>query len=108
MVETKPDPVEQALSTLKPVLSKLTFGSFMGYCSGYASKKLGKAIAVTIGLGFIAVQGMVATGYISIDWMKVKDDAIKAVDTVRLAMNQGSSLFLYPWVCVCVCVSCRL
>ena len=83
MVENKPDAVEKAISMLKPVVAKLGFGAVMGYCSGYAVKKVGKAAAFTVGLIFMGLQGLAVSGYIEIDWMKVKDDAVAAVDTVR-------------------------
>lgn len=95
MVEKKPaDPVASALDTLKPILSKLTFGGFMGFCSGYASKKVGKAVAVTVGMGFMALQGLVMLGYIEIDWMKVKDDAIKSIDTVCQRKTKHEALVM--------------
>ena len=81
MVENK-DPMAKAIDTLKPILTKLTFGSLMGYCSGYATKRIGKAAAFAVGVSFMVMQGLVSTGYINIDWGKVKDDAIKSVDTV--------------------------
>ena len=39
------DPVERAIELAKPVLSQLSFGAVMGYCSGTAMKKIGKAVA---------------------------------------------------------------
>lgn len=82
MVENKPDAVETALDKLKPILSKLSFGAVMGYTSGYATKKIGKAAAFVVGLGFIILQSLAVAGYIEIDWMKIKDSAIQTVDTV--------------------------
>ena len=82
MVENKPDPVEQALEKLKPLLSGLSFGSVMGYCSGYAFKKVGKAVAFVVGVGFIGLQAVVSTGYIDVNWGKMKEDALKKVDAV--------------------------
>mmetsp|Transcript_37654 Transcript_37654/g.53108 ORF Transcript_37654/g.53108 Transcript_37654/m.53108 type:complete len:126 (+) Transcript_37654:39-416(+) len=75
------DPMDSLLEKAKPMLSKLTLGMFAGYTSGYAMKKIGKFVAFCVGLGFIGMQGLVATGYIQIDWLKIKDDAIKKVDT---------------------------
>jgi uncharacterized membrane protein (Fun14 family) len=86
MVENKedPDPVEAALDKLKPVLSQVSFGSVVGYCSGMALKKVGKAFAFVIGVGFIGVQSAVHAGYIQVDWGKISKDAFKPLDTVRL------------------------
>jgi uncharacterized membrane protein (Fun14 family) len=94
MVENK-DPVSSAIDKLKPVLAKLGFGSIMGYCSGYATKKVGKMAAFAVGVGFIFFQGLVSTGYITIDWNKVKDDAVKKVDTVSLQCR-----FLTHFLCI--------
>uniref|UniRef100_A0A7S1Y6P0 EF-hand domain-containing protein n=1 Tax=Grammatophora oceanica TaxID=210454 RepID=A0A7S1Y6P0_9STRA len=70
-----------SLDKLKPMLSKLTFGSLVGYCSGYAMKRIGKAVAFGVGVIFLGLQGLVSTGYIEVDWLKIKDDAMKSADT---------------------------
>lgn len=75
------DPISQILDKVKPYAGKLTFGSLVGYCSGAAAKKIGKALAVVVGLGFIAVQSAAYSGYVDVNWNKVKDDAIAKVDT---------------------------
>ncbi|KAI2513691.1 FUN14 family [Fragilaria crotonensis] len=83
MVENnKPeDALETALEKLKPILSKLSFGMFAGYTSGYATKKIGKIAAVLVGVSFIFLQSLAAAGYIEIDWLKVQDTAVKKMDT---------------------------
>eukprot|EP00553_Chaetoceros_curvisetus_P015993 CAMPEP_0204646070 /NCGR_PEP_ID=MMETSP0718-20130828/3982_1 /ASSEMBLY_ACC=CAM_ASM_000674 /TAXON_ID=230516 /ORGANISM="Chaetoceros curvisetus" /LENGTH=122 /DNA_ID=CAMNT_0051668209 /DNA_START=42 /DNA_END=410 /DNA_ORIENTATION=+ len=78
---SKEDPLSQILDKAKPHISTLTFGSVVGYCSGAAAKKVGKAVAVLAGICFIAVQSAVYSGYVAVDWNKVKDDAIAKVDT---------------------------
>jgi len=75
------DPMSTAIDLAKPLIAKISFGSIMGYCSGFALKKVGKAAAVVLGCGFIAVQTCVSYGYLEVDWEKVKDDAVKKVDT---------------------------
>ena len=78
------DAVEAAIEAAKPALMKMSVGSVMGYCSGYALKKVGKAMAVVVGLGFVGLQSAAYGGYITVNWMKVADDAIiKPLDTVR-------------------------
>jgi uncharacterized membrane protein (Fun14 family) len=85
MVENKPDDaIERALEQLKPILSKLSFGMFAGYTSGYATKKIGKVAAVLVGVGFIFLQSLAAAGYIEIDWLKVQDTAVKRMDIVSV------------------------
>ncbi len=53
---SKEDPLSQIIEKAKPHISTLTFGSVVGYCSGAAAKKVGKALAVLAGVCFIAVQ----------------------------------------------------
>mmetsp|Transcript_25182 Transcript_25182/g.62081 ORF Transcript_25182/g.62081 Transcript_25182/m.62081 type:complete len:89 (-) Transcript_25182:41-307(-) len=84
MADSNTDPVESALDKLKPIVSKISFGSVVGYCSGMALKKVGKAVAFVIGVGFIGVQSAVYSGYITVDWGKVSGDAMKPLDTVSL------------------------
>mmetsp|Transcript_3669 Transcript_3669/g.6952 ORF Transcript_3669/g.6952 Transcript_3669/m.6952 type:complete len:82 (+) Transcript_3669:1606-1851(+) len=50
------DTVHEILDKIRPHAAKLTFGSIVGYCSGAAAKKIGKALAVLGGLVFIAIQ----------------------------------------------------
>merc|ERR1712087_675179 len=69
------------IEKLTPTLKTAGFGSFVGYCSGAAAKKIGKALAVVVGFGFIAIQGAVYSGYVNVDWNKVQDDAVKKIDT---------------------------
>lgn len=78
---TPSDSVTIAIDNAKPIIAKISFGSVVGFFSGYALKQVGKVAAVVLGAGFIAVQTCVSYGYIRIDWGKVKDDAIKTVDT---------------------------
>ncbi len=79
----KEDPMIEALEKAKPLLSKFTFGSVIGYCSGMAAQKIGKAIAVVAGLSFIAIQSAVYSGYVDVDWKKVQGDAVAKIDAVR-------------------------
>ena len=54
--EDKNDPMNSILDAYKPYMTKMTFGSIVGYCSGAAAKEIGKAIAVVVGLTFIVIQ----------------------------------------------------
>ena len=83
MVENN-DPVETTIDKLKPMISQISFGSFVGYCSGTALKRIGKVIAFAIGVSFIGLQSAVSAGYIDVNWEKVQEDAIKPIDTVRV------------------------
>uniref|UniRef100_A0A7S0F743 EF-hand domain-containing protein n=1 Tax=Craspedostauros australis TaxID=1486917 RepID=A0A7S0F743_9STRA len=82
MVENKDakDAVEAAIDKVKPLIAKVSFGGVMGFCSGYAMKKVGKAVAVTIGLGFFGLQSAAYLGYIDVNWNKIVSDAVKPLD----------------------------
>lgn len=82
MVENKEDPTSKALDQLKPYVTQLSFGSVMGFCSGYALKKIGKAAAVVVGCGFVALQTCVSFGYLKVDWARLSEDAQKKLDKV--------------------------
>jgi uncharacterized membrane protein (Fun14 family) len=83
----KKDPVEEAIEFAKPILTKLSFGTVMGYCSGMALKKIGKAMAFIIGVGFVSLQTAAYYGYLTVEWNKIASDAVKQVDT-----NQNGSI----------------
>ena len=75
------DKIEELIEASKPVLAKIGFGSIMGYCSGMALQKVGKAVAFVVGMGFIALQSAASMGYIQIDWKKVQLSIKTNVDT---------------------------
>jgi uncharacterized membrane protein (Fun14 family) len=79
MTETK-DIVEQAIEKAKPILLNIGFGSIMGYCSGVAMQKVGKAFAVIIGTTFVGLQVAVSLGYIDVKWDKVADGVHAKID----------------------------
>ena len=81
------DIVTKALDKLKPVLSNLSFGAVMGYCSGTAMKKVGRSLAVVIGIGFTGIQSAVTAGYIEVDWHKISGGIIAKLD-----VNQDGKL----------------
>ena len=56
------------LTQYKPLLQKLSISSFMGYCSAISAKRVGKSLAVVIGLGFVVIQGLVHHGFVEVDW----------------------------------------
>lgn len=77
----KKDVVEKAIDAAKPIISKMGFGAVMGYCSGMALHKVGKALAFVIGLGFIGLQFASSSGYLVVDWEKVRLEFVSRVDT---------------------------
>ena len=60
----------------------LTLGSVAGFCSGYATKKVGRVAAVVIGVAFIAAQ--IARHYDvgpQVDWSRVEHTINETLDT---------------------------
>lgn len=79
--EKKDDAVAGLIEKAGPLFANLSFGSAMGFCSGMALKKIGKAIAVVIGTGFVALQLAVSAGYIEgVNYTKIRDDCAKTLD----------------------------
>eukprot|EP00934_Nitzschia_sp_Nitz4_P007017 Nitzschia sp. Nitz4//scaffold3_size479765//209991//210438//NITZ4_000088-RA/size479765-augustus-gene-1.565-mRNA-1//1//CDS//3329550722//7007//frame0 len=81
MADKIPEQVEAYIKENSAALNQMGFGGVMGLCSGMAFKRVGKAVGVVIGLGFMGVQAAASEGYIDVDWMKVKESAIKPFDT---------------------------
>lgn len=84
MTDKIPEQMTAFLKANSETMNQLGFGGVMGYCSGMAFRRVGRAFGVVLGLGFMGAQAAAATGYIDIDWNKVKTDAIKPFDTVRI------------------------
>lgn len=64
-----------------PVLMKIGFDSFVGFCSGYILKKTGKTIAIWASVGLIGTQVAQRKGWIEpIDWSEFNCDW--KIDTV--------------------------
>ncbi len=62
------------LPDLSPYLGQVTFGGLAGYAVGYALKKLGRLLAVALGLLFVVVQLLAQAGYIQVDWTRIQKD----------------------------------
>lgn len=76
-----PDTVQQFLERSKVAGPAVGFGGMLGYCSGLAFRKAGKVAGVAIGLTFMGVQTAASSGYITVNWDKVKDDTfVKTLD----------------------------
>jgi uncharacterized membrane protein (Fun14 family) len=94
MTENK-DIIERAIDQAKPILSNLSFGAIMGYCSGSAMKKVGKALAVVIGVGFIGLQTAVSAGYIEVDWAKISGGLLTKMDATGDGKFDGEDVKAY-------------
>ncbi|MEJ5337995.1 MAG: FUN14 domain-containing protein, partial [Thermus sp.] len=62
------------LPDLTPYLGQITFGGLAGYAVGYALKKIGRLLAVGLGLLFIALQLLAQAGYVQVDWTRIQKD----------------------------------
>ncbi len=61
------------LNALLPYLAlQLTLGGVAGFASGYALKKVGKVLALLVGMLFISIQVLAYYGFVSVDWPQVQ------------------------------------
>mmetsp|Transcript_39879 Transcript_39879/g.80549 ORF Transcript_39879/g.80549 Transcript_39879/m.80549 type:complete len:168 (-) Transcript_39879:48-551(-) len=72
---------------LVPIGGGLSVGSLLGFCSGFALKKAGKAATVMFGGIFCLQQALAYKGYIAVNWDKVEKDL-----TYLLDVNQDGKL----------------
>lgn len=56
------------LTTVMPFIQQLGFGAVAGFIAGYALKKVGKLVAIALGILFVALQLLAWSGFISVDW----------------------------------------
>ena len=61
------------LTTLAPYLQQVSFGLLAGFAAGYALKKVGKLLAVALGLLFIALQILAYYGFVTVNWAEVQE-----------------------------------
>ncbi|CAM9834260.1 unnamed protein product [Ectocarpus sp. 6 AP-2014] len=66
------DEVTKLIDKYGDRIGEVGFGGVVGFCSGYAMMKVGKAIAFVIGVGFIVVQGLNYSGVVTIKWEKAE------------------------------------
>ena len=70
------------LHVIAIVVLQLTLGGVAGFCSGYALKKVSKAAAIAVGVGFVALQLLRYNGLISdVDWGHVEETLVRVLDT---------------------------
>lgn len=60
------------LQTVFPFVEQLGFGAVAGFAAGYALKKVGKIVAIAVGLLFVVVQVLAYYGFITINWHAVQ------------------------------------
>lgn len=63
-----------ALPTWFPWVQQAGFGAVAGFAAGYALVKLGKLVALIVGLFFLGLQLLAWAGFVSIDWMRIQSE----------------------------------
>ncbi|KAI7899615.1 FUN14 family-domain-containing protein [Cokeromyces recurvatus] len=59
---------------------ELTFGTFLGICTGFLIKKVGKIFAAFVGTGFVFLQYLSQQGYVTIHWDRLEGGYTNALD----------------------------
>ncbi|MCS6869643.1 MAG: FUN14 domain-containing protein [Thermus sp.] len=62
------------LPDLTPYLGQMTFGGLAGYAVGFALKKVGRLLAFSLGLLFVALQLLAQAGYVQVDWTRIQKE----------------------------------
>ena len=58
---------------LTPLLTQLGVGGVAGLCTGYALKKIGKLVAVLVGIAFLGLELLAYRGIISINYSALQE-----------------------------------
>ncbi|HET9027524.1 MAG TPA: FUN14 domain-containing protein [Trueperaceae bacterium] len=56
------------LATVFPWLQQIAFGAVAGFVAGYALKKVGKFVALALGVLFVVIQLLAWSGFVSVNW----------------------------------------
>ncbi|MGQ9692456.1 MAG: FUN14 domain-containing protein [Thermaceae bacterium] len=62
------------MEALSPHIGQLTFGGLAGFATGYTLKKVGRLLAVGLGLLFTVLQLLAQAGYVQVDWTRIQKD----------------------------------
>ncbi len=73
------------LSAVWPWVEQIGFGAVAGFIAGYALKKVGKVVAIVLGVLFITVQVLAWSGYISVNWDVVQNQVDPYLTTDSLS-----------------------
>jgi uncharacterized membrane protein (Fun14 family) len=61
------------LESFVPYIQQLSFGAIAGFLAGYALKKVGKVLALVLGLLFVVLQILAYYGFVTINWLEVQE-----------------------------------
>ncbi|KAI9009735.1 FUN14 family-domain-containing protein [Gaertneriomyces semiglobifer] len=70
-VDRLPLETEQTASKLADGAKMTAFGTGLGFCAGYFSKKIGKVVMFFVGGVFVLMQFFVHQGYVTISWSRI-------------------------------------
>ncbi|KAI8647101.1 FUN14 family-domain-containing protein [Parasitella parasitica] len=59
---------------------ELTFGTFLGICTGFLVKKVGKIFAAFVGTGFVFLQYLSQQGYVTVHWDRLEGRYTSTLD----------------------------
>ena len=70
---SSPPPVGHGLpDLLLSILPGLSVGAILGFCAGYAIRKIGRMTALIVGLLFLALQIMAWQGLLTVHWPRIQ------------------------------------
>lgn len=76
---------------LRPLLPDLSLGGVLGFCAGFAIKKVGRVMIFAVGAVFVLVQVLAYFGWLSVNWGRVQ---LVAEPWLRAGAQHGSALAL--------------
>ena len=85
------------LSSWWPLASQLGVGVVAGFAVGYALKKVGKLLAVAVGLVFVVVQLLAYQGLVTVHWGEVEArvDPLLATTSLEAAWRSLLDVLTY-------------
>lgn len=83
--------------TVAPFLEHAGVGVVAGFVAGYAFKKLGKLVALALGVLFIVVQLLAFQGFVTINWGEVQArvDPLLRAESLNQAWSGLLSVLTY-------------
>jgi len=76
---------------LAPLLPDLSLGGVLGYCAGFAVKKIGRAVIFVIGAIFVVLQLLAYFEFVEVNWPRVQ---MVAEPWLRTGAREGSTWFV--------------
>jgi uncharacterized membrane protein (Fun14 family) len=70
---------------LTPLLTQLGVGGIAGLCVGYALMKIGRLVALVLGIAFLGLQALAYKGIININYTALQDWANGVIGQIGIA-----------------------